>query len=152
MRNRTMELWVGIFILLGAVALFVLAFKVSGLTESIRGNSYALTAVFDNIGGLKIRAPVKIAGVRIGEVSNITLDPANYRALVEMSFNRDGVKLPTDTSANIYTAGLLGANYVELSPGFDQTYLKDGEQITTTHPALILENLIGQFLFKLGKS
>lgn len=152
MREKTLEIWVGLFIVAAAIALMVLSFRVSGLTDELISDSYHVVATFDNIGGLKVRAPVKIAGVRIGQVSDIALDPKTYRAKVILAVEKDSARLPTDTSASILTAGLLGANYVELSPGFDDTTLKENDQITSTHPALILEELIGQFLFKFNKT
>lgn len=152
MRIRVIETFVGLFMLAGMVALLILALKVSGLSTALNGDGYYVTAIFDNAGSLKVRAPVSIAGVKVGEVTKISLDNASFRAAVTMRINRDEAKLPTDTSASIFTQGLLGANYISLIPGYDQTFLKNGSQIENTHPALILEDLIGQFLFSINKS
>lgn len=152
MRERTVEVIVGLFMLAGIVALLVLALKVSGLSSYVGGGGYLVTANFDNIGSLKPRAPVTIAGVRVGEVTDIHLDQGSFRAVVTMQLNPDENKIPTDTSASIFTQGLLGANYISLNPGFNQVFLKNGDKIGDTHPALILENLIGQFLFSVKNS
>ena len=152
MRERTVEILVGLFMLAGILALAVLALKVSGLSQTVSTNGYFITANFDNVGDLKARAPVTISGVRVGEVTSIKLDPITFKAVVDMRINPNQDKIPTDTSASIFTQGLLGSNYVNLSPGYDQTFLKNGDAIDNTHPALILENLIGQLLFSLKGS
>lgn len=152
MRSRAIETVVGLFMLAGIIAMLVLALKVSGLSASMGKGGYYVTASFDNIGSLKVRAPVTIAGVRVGEVSNITLDNTTYRALVTMRINPDETSIPTDTAASIYTQGLLGANYISLSPGYDNSFLSNGTSISNTHPALILEDLIGQLLFSIKNS
>lgn len=149
--DRSIEITVGLFMLAGMLALLVLALKVSGLSTYVGSGGYMITANFDNVGGLKPRAPVTIAGVRVGEVTNIHLDPTTFKAAVTMQINADENQIPTDTSASIFTQGLLGANYVNLSPGYGQTFLKNGGHIDNTRPALILENLIGQFLFSVKK-
>ncbi len=151
MRNRTMEIFVGIFMLAGMLALLFLAIHVSGLTPASQSDHYRLVAEFDNVGSLKQRAPVRIAGVTIGRVDSILLDRKSFRAKVVLLIENHNNKLPTDTEARIQTEGILGANYVALTPGFDQVNLTEGGQITITHPALILENLIGQMLFKSSK-
>lgn len=148
--QRNIETGVGFFILVAILALIMLAFKVSGLTSFFKGEVYEISAYFDNIGGLKLRAPVKVGGVHIGEVTQITLDPNSFRALVKMQVNAKYNDIPSDSSASILTAGLLGDNYVELTPMYGQEYLKQGSVIEYTHPALVLEKLIGQFLFKVG--
>lgn len=149
MRERTIEFFVGIFIILTALAMLVLAVEVSGFRVQSTTDGYNVVATFDNIGGLKVRAPVKVAGVRVGQVSAIHLDPKTYRAQVTLSFAKDQTNLSSDTTARILTSGLLGANYVELTPGFEADALKDGSQITSTNSAVILEDLIAQFIFKL---
>lgn len=149
MRNRWLELSVGIFILAGFFALLVLAFKVSGLTEMGNGSYYLLKAEFDNIGDLKVRAPVTISGVTVGRVSEIKLDEHSFRANVQLQIKKAYSDIPVDTSARILTQGLLGSNYIGLSPGFDSQFLKPGNRIETTHSAIILENLIGQLMFNL---
>lgn len=149
MRERIIEILVGFFMLFGILALLVLAFKVSGLTSAVDANGYNITAVFDNVGGLKIRSPVSLAGVHIGEVSAIKLDNVQYKALVTMKIDSKYKKLPVDTSASILTQGLLGANYISLTPGFAHTFLNNNGTVQDTHPALILEDLIGQLVFSL---
>ena len=151
MQKKIIETFVGLFIILGVIALTFLAIKVSGLSSYTSKQSYyKVTAEFDNIGGLKIRSPVLIAGVYVGQVSGIHLDPVTFRARVTLSLLKSQNKLPIDTSADIYTQGLLGANYVNLTPGYEEAYLQNGSVISTTQPALILEKLIGQFIYSLG--
>lgn len=152
MPDRITEVWVGLFMLAGIVALLILALKVSGLSNTVGDNGYIVTAAFDNIGGLKVRAPVTLSGVRIGQVYRITLDVTQFKAIVAMRIDANQRQLPADTSASILTQGLLGANYISLKPGFDQTFLKNGSAIQDTHPALILEDLIGQVIFSLKSS
>lgn len=149
MRNYWLELGVGTFIILALCGLLFLAFKVSGLTNIGNGHYYVIKADFDNIGGLKVRAPVSVSGVKVGRVSGIQLNPQTYRAAVTLQIN-DGYKdLPIDTSASILTEGLLGSNYISLSPGYESQMLKPNGRIQTTHSALILENLVGQLMFNL---
>ncbi len=131
----------------GLVALGVLAFKVGNLSGTDIRDTYAVTAHFDNIGGLSAKAPVTLAGVRIGRVSGIKIDSDNYRAVVELSIDRKYDNLPLDTSASILTQGLLGAQYVGVEPGADEEYLKNGSQIEITQSAIVLEQMLGQFLF-----
>lgn len=153
MHNRFVEILVGFFMLLGVLALLVLALRVSGLSTELAGqNGYQVSASFDNIGDLKVRAPVTIAGVRVGQVQSIILDPTTFRAKVVMNIAPNQDKIPADSSASIFTAGLLGANYISLTPGFDSDTLHNGSVISQTHPAIVLENLIGQLMFKLGGS
>ncbi len=149
MRERSVEIIVGLFMLAGILALLVLALKVSGLSNYTSTSGYVVTASFDNVGDLKVRAPVTVSGVKVGEVTAIGLDTTTFKAVVTMRLNPDQTKLPTDSSASIFTQGLLGSNYINLNPGFDQSYLTNGSVIDNTHPALILENLIGQFLFNM---
>ncbi len=152
MRERSIEIIVGLFMLAGILALLVLALKVSGLGAYASSSGYTVTANFDNVGDLKVRAPVTISGVKVGEVTGITLNTTTFKAAVMIRLYPDQNKIPTDSSASIFTQGLLGSNYVNLSPGFDETYLTNGSVIDNTHPALILENLIGQLLFSLKNS
>ena len=152
MREKSMEVTVGFFMLAGLFALLILAFKISGLTLDDSRSAYMVTADFNNIGILKVRSPVKIGGVKIGEVTKIRLNKITFKAIVSMQINHRANNIPTDSSAQILTAGLLGSNYVSLTPGFDDTYLQNASEITTTHSALILENLIGQLVYKLGSS
>ncbi|CAM4448388.1 MAG: Intermembrane phospholipid transport system binding protein MlaD [Legionellaceae bacterium] len=152
MQQKTLELWVGIFIITGLAALFMLAFKVSGLSYKRYQNTYQVKATFDNIGSLKPRAPVTIAGVKIGQVTHIELNQTTFKATVTLEIDSSQNALPKDTSASILTEGLLGANYISLNPGYDDTFLKNGDSIQRTQPALVLENLIGQLIFKLSES
>lgn len=147
--SKTVETLVGLFILVGLSALLVLALRISNLGElSLLGDSgYRVRAKFENIGGLKIRAPVKMGGVVIGRVSVIGLDPSTYEAVATLSIEQKYHNLPEDTSANIYTAGLLGEQYVSLEPGGEETFLKEGDEITLTQSAVVLERVLGQFLY-----
>jgi phospholipid/cholesterol/gamma-HCH transport system substrate-binding protein len=147
MDRRLVELWVGVFVVAGLAALAMLAFKVGNLTSSDVSNAFLVTAQFENIGGLKAKAPVTLAGVRIGRVSNIVIDKQRYRAVVELMIEGRYDNLPKDSSASILTAGLLGDKYIGLEPGGSEENLKNGDQIMTTTSALVLEKLIGQFLF-----
>ena len=151
MNKRLIEFIVGLFILGGMVSLFVLAFKISGLSQYSNSNAYTVTAIFDNIGDLKVRAPVTVAGVRIGEVDDIVLDSKTFKAKVTLLVDRSENQLPVDSSASILTAGIIGANYISLTPGFADQNLKEGDNITETHPAIILENLISQFVYQNNK-
>lgn len=147
--QRIFEFMVGIFIILGILAFAFLAIRVSGLTDFNHRPAYKITASFVDVGDLKERAPVTIGGVTIGRVTNIFLDTQTYRATVTMEIEKSDAKIPTDSTANIFTAGLIGANYISIAPGFDDTYLKDGDQLQKTNQALILQNLIGQLMFEL---
>jgi phospholipid/cholesterol/gamma-HCH transport system substrate-binding protein len=148
MFRKLTETCVGLFMILSICALTFLALKVSGLTGyANQTDYYKIAADFDNVGGLKIRAPVLIAGVSVGEVSNIVLNTTDFRARVTLLIDKHKAQLPTDTSASIYTQGLLGSNYVNLAPGYSETFLKEGGVIETTNSAVILEKLIGQFLY-----
>ena len=146
-QNKSTEITVGMFVAAGLVAIFVLAMKVSNFTELNDAAGYQVTAEFENIGGLKVRSPVTMAGVRIGRVSKITLDPETYNAQVILSLYSDFNTIPTDTAASIYTAGLLGEQYIGLEAGADDEFLQDGDVIDLTQPALVLEKMISQFLF-----
>jgi phospholipid/cholesterol/gamma-HCH transport system substrate-binding protein len=145
--TRTMEILVGAFMAAGLVALFFLSMRVSNLSAASAGPGYSLTARFDNIGSLKVRSPVSMAGVRLGRVDAITFDQDNYQASVTLRIDAAYDRIPSDTFANIYTAGLLGEQYVALDPGGSPDYLRDGDQIEHTQSALVLERMIGQFLF-----
>jgi phospholipid/cholesterol/gamma-HCH transport system substrate-binding protein len=149
MYSKNVEIWVGIFVILGVAALLMLAMQVSRLGNLFAEEGYTLRAQFQNIGGLKVRSPVKMAGVRIGRVSNIHFDDTLYQAVVTMQIDRQYDKLPLDTSASILTAGLLGEQYISLEPGAEETYLTNNDALMTglTQSAVILEQLIGQFLY-----
>jgi len=148
MKKQLIEITVGLFVIAGLVALLFLSFRVSNLNSDSVSNPYQVKAQFDNIGGLKVRAPVTMAGVRIGRVSKISLNSASYQAQVTMDISSAYNKLPIDSSASINTQGLLGEQYISLDPGGEKKYLKDGDSIRLTQSAVILENLIGQLLFK----
>ncbi|MGA7799785.1 MAG: outer membrane lipid asymmetry maintenance protein MlaD [Gammaproteobacteria bacterium] len=145
--SRWVEIVVGLFVLAGIGAFFALAMKVSNLSQIGNGKGYTLTADFDNIGGLKVRAPVTVAGVTVGRVASIGFDSNTYEAVVHMTIEQRYDKFPKDTSARIFTAGLLGEQYVSLQPGGSEQYLKNDDRIQLTQSALVLEQLIGQFLF-----
>ena len=145
--NRTvLDLWVGIFVAVGIAALLFLALKVGNLSSAHMSETYTLQAKFDNIGGLKVRGPVKSAGVVVGRVTDIRFDPASYEAVVSMNIDGRYV-FPRDTFAAIYTAGLLGEQYVGFDVGGDEAMLKPGDTISKTQSAVVLEKLISQFLF-----
>jgi phospholipid/cholesterol/gamma-HCH transport system substrate-binding protein len=144
--KRSIEILVGLFVLLGLAALLFVALKAANLTSFSQGDSYALQARFDNIGGLKTRAPVRSAGVVVGRVTGVTLDPKTFQGVVSMQISR-GFEFPKDSSAKILTAGLLGDQYIGLEPGGDTNNLAAGDTIAQTQSAVVLENLIGQFLF-----
>jgi len=150
--QRTIETCVGLFLLAGILSLIILAFKVSGLTSFFKKEGYYITAQFDDIGQLKKRAPIKMGGVTIGEVTNIHLDRSDYRAIVTMRIDSRVNDIPDDSSASILTAGLLGDNYVAITPMYGSSYLKAGSVVSETHSAMILEKMIGQFLFNIDKS
>jgi phospholipid/cholesterol/gamma-HCH transport system substrate-binding protein len=145
--TRTTEILVGAFMAAGFVALFFLAMRVSNLSAASNGDGYMLTARFDNVGSLKERAPVSMAGVRIGRVEKIRFDQNTFQALVTLRIEPRFNRIPDDTFANIFTAGLLGEQYIGLDPGGSLDYLTDGSQIEHTQSALVLEQMIGQFLF-----
>jgi phospholipid/cholesterol/gamma-HCH transport system substrate-binding protein len=145
--NRVLEIVVGMFVALGIAALFMLAMKVSNLSSFGNNEGYIIKARFENIGGLKVMSPVSVGGVRIGRVVAIDFDQQRYEAVVTMRIDQDYDRLPDDTSASIFTAGLLGEQYVNLEPGAEEKYLKDGDVIHLTQSSLVLEQVIGQFLF-----
>ncbi len=146
MHRKTIDLWVGIFVALGFGALAFLSFQVANLTSFTRGASYQVTARFGDLGGLKVQAPVKSAGVLVGRVTGIRFINESYEAEVAMALDKRYV-FPTDTTAKILTSGLLGDQYIGLAPGADIEELKDGSMIEITQSAIVLEKLIGQFLF-----
>ena len=146
MNKRGIEILVGLFVLLGILGLLFLALKAANLGSFSSGDTYSLTARFDNIGGLKVRAPVRSAGVTVGRVTSITLDPKTYQGVVRLDIERS-VQFPTDTSARILTSGLLGDQYVGLEAGASDKNLAPGDTITQTQSAIVLESLISQFLF-----
>lgn len=141
-----MDLWVGLFAAAGAAALIGLALKVGNLTTANIGDTYTVTAAFENIGGLKPRAPVKSAGVVVGRVDGIQFDSKTYEALVTIKVDKR-FPFPKDTFANIYTAGLLGEQYIGLEAGGEPDALKNGDRIAHTQDAVVLEKMISNFLY-----
>jgi phospholipid/cholesterol/gamma-HCH transport system substrate-binding protein len=146
MNRSTLDLWVGVFVTIGIAAILFLALKVGNLTSVSSAPGYHLDAAFDNIGGLKLRAPVKAAGVVVGRVERIRLDPQTYQAVVSMKVD-SGYQFTKDTIASILTSGLLGEVYIGLDSGGDTQMLADGARIAKTQSAIVLEKLIGQFMF-----
>jgi phospholipid/cholesterol/gamma-HCH transport system substrate-binding protein len=146
MDRTKIDLWVGIFVALGAAALLGLAMKVGNLTSSKIGETYNVTAAYENIGSLKRHAPVKSAGVVVGRVNDIIFNTERYEAVVTLAIDKR-YDFPADTFANIYTAGLLGEQYVGLEAGGDEVMLKEGDKIAKTQDAVVLEKMISQFLF-----
>jgi phospholipid/cholesterol/gamma-HCH transport system substrate-binding protein len=144
---RILEIWVGVFVAAGLAALFMLTMRVSNLSGVLDDGGYLLTARFENIAGLKERSPVTMAGVNIGRVTKIGFDPRTYQAIVTMRINTRFDNLPRDTSAAILTAGLLGEKYIGMEPGGSDEVLRNGDEIELTQSSLVLEQLIGQFLF-----
>lgn len=146
MQLRTIEIVVGAFMLAGLISLAILAFQVSGFNVGTQQGTYSLYARFENVGGLVKRAKVSVAGVIVGQVVNIELDQRTFTAVVEMEIDSDVDQLPRDTAATILTEGLLGGKYVGLSIGAEEELLEDGDEIVDTQSAMILEELIGQFI------
>lgn len=147
MQSRTAEIWVGLFIIAGMAAMFFLAMKVSNLNKYAIEEGYKVFVHFENIGGLKVRSPVSVSGVVVGRVAAIEYDNRNFQALVTLNIDGRYSAFPEDTSASIFTSGLLGEQYVGLDPGGSDKNLKDGDEIRITQSAVILEKVIGQFLF-----
>jgi len=146
MSRKMLDLWVGFFVAVGFAAVMFLALKVASTATFAAAEGYEVKAKFDNIGGLKVRAPVKSAGVVVGRVAEIRFDNQSFEAVVTMNIDKR-YQFPKDTSAKILTSGLLGEQYVGLSAGGDTVNLKDGDTLKLTQSAIVLENLIGQFLF-----
>lgn len=146
-QNKSVELATGIFIVLGLLSLIFLTTQTTNIEAYTNGDTYNVTARFSNIGSLKERAPVTMAGVTIGRVANIRFDPERLDAVVTLSINSKYDQLPYDSSASILTAGLLGEKYVGLEPGADVEVLQDGDEILFTQSAVVLENLISKYLF-----
>lgn len=146
MQSKALELLVGLFFTLGVAAVFILTFRVASLDAGSASDSFAVTADFENIGGLKPGSAVTMAGVRIGRVRSIEINPDTFEAKVTMRIGNDFGNIPKDSSASIFTAGLLGEQYIGLTPGGEEGTLKEGDTIKFTQSALVLENLIGQFV------
>ena len=147
MTRKAIETTVGLFLLIGVAAMIWLALKVGNWSPATT-RDYEVTAHFDNIGGLTVKAPVTLAGVTIGRVASIGIDADDYSARITLQIDQAHDNLPTDTSAAILTSGLLGAQYVGLDPGAEETYLEDGDRIEITQSAVVLEHLIGQILIR----
>ena len=146
MSRKLIDLWVGFFVVIGFAAVLFLALRVGNVSSANFAETYQLTAKFDNIGGLKVRGPVKSAGVVVGRVTEITFDPQTYEAVVMMTI--DGrYRFPKDTFASILTAGLLGEQYIGLDAGGDEKMMKGGDTFCKTQSAVVLEKLISQFMF-----
>ena len=146
MERTTLDLWVGMFVVAGIAALVMLAMKVGNLSTYNVSETYQVYAYFNNIGGLKPKASIKSAGVLVGRVTDITLDTKRYEAKVSMSLDKR-YQFPKDTFASVLTSGLLGEQYIGLAAGGDDVMLKNGEELKMTQSAVVLENLIGKFLY-----
>ena len=152
-KNRKIELWVGSFVLAGICAILVMIFQVADVKNLGSSDTYTLKAEFDNIGGLKVRSPVKVGGVVVGRVTNIGLNSDSMVPVVTVAINATYDKFPDTSSLKILTSGLIGEQYLSLTPGFifdDEKMLQDGDYVEDTKSALILEDLIGQFLYSVG--
>lgn len=146
MHRKTIDVWVGLFVLLGVASLLFLALQAGNMSTISFSKTYAVTAKFNNIGGLKPQAPVKSAGVVVGRVGEITFDDQTYQALVRLDME-PGFKFPKDSSLKILTAGLLGEQYIGIEPGAETENLKEGDRIIRTQSATVLEDLINQFIY-----
>ncbi|VXC31299.1 outer membrane lipid asymmetry maintenance protein MlaD [Massilia sp. 9I] len=146
MHRKTIDVWVGLFVLLGVASLLFLALQAGNMSTISFSKTYAVTGKFDNIGGLKPQAPVKSAGVVVGRVGEITFDDKTYQALVRLDME-PGYKFPKDSSLKILTAGLLGEQYIGIEPGGDTQTLVNGDRINRTQSATVLEDLINQFIY-----
>ncbi|HWG70863.1 MAG TPA: outer membrane lipid asymmetry maintenance protein MlaD [Steroidobacteraceae bacterium] len=152
-KSRTLDLGTGSFVVLGFAALLFLTTQTTSRGLSFgSAPHYDLTAKFDNVGDLKVGAPVSMSGVQVGRVTQIAFDPKEYKAVVTMRMNAKYDQIPTDSDASIYTQGLLGGKFIGLTAGGSDTYLKNGGQIDFTQSAFVLENLIGQVLANFAKS
>lgn len=144
--SKTQDTLVGLFVATGIAALFYMALQVSNLGSYTNSDTYKITARFQNSGGLKVKSPVSIAGVRVGRVSKITLDRDSHESVVEMDIESQYDNIPDDSGASIYTAGLLGEQYISLDPGSSEDYLKDKSRLDITSSAIVLEEMIGKFM------
>jgi phospholipid/cholesterol/gamma-HCH transport system substrate-binding protein len=147
MTSRKIEILVGLFVAASIAAFFMLAMSVSNMSSYSGGEDYVLKARFDNVGGLKVRSPVSAGGVRIGRVIDIQYNSDTYEAIVSMAIEMKYDKFPIDTAASILTSGLLGEQFIGFEPGAEDDYLKQGDVIDLTQSALVLEQIIGQFLY-----
>ena len=148
--SKIQDTLVGLFVASGIAALFYMAMQISNLGSFGQDNSYTITANFDNSGGLKVKSAVSLAGVAIGRVSKISIDTENYESIVEIQIESQ-YQLPDDTTASIFTAGLLGEQYIHLEPGGSEEYITENGAIDITQSAIVLEDVIGQFLIKMAE-
>ncbi|NJA06474.1 outer membrane lipid asymmetry maintenance protein MlaD [Methylococcaceae bacterium WWC4] len=144
--SKTQDTLVGLFVASGIAALLYMALQVSNLSTYTSDDSYTVIARFQNSGGLKVKSPVSVAGVRIGRVSSITLDRESHESVIEMRIESQYDNLPTDSGASIYTAGLLGEQYISIAPGSSEDFLKDKSKFDITSSAIVLEEMIGKFM------
>lgn len=151
MNRQSIDWLVGLFVVMGIAALIFLSFKVANIASLGNEDGYQVYANFENIGKLKPKAPVMVAGVRVGEVRAIELDEEMFQATVMIHINDRYRKFPLDTSASILTSGLLGEQYISLEPGGEDEFLEEGSEIELTQPAFVLEKMIGQLLFNANK-
>ena len=147
MTSRRIEILVGLFVAAAVAAFFMLAMSVSNMSSYGNTDNYQLKARFDNIGGLKVRSPVAAGGVRIGRVTEIQYNSESYEAVVSMSIEKQYNRFPVDTAASILTSGLLGEQFIGFEPGAEEEFLQEGDIIDLTQSALVLEQIIGQFLY-----
>lgn len=152
MTTRFIEIMVGAFVAVGCAALFMLSMKVSNLSTYSSNEGYQLTAYFENIGGLKVRSPITVSGVKVGQVENIVFDADRLQAKVTLKVDTEHDYFSTDTAASIYTAGLLGEQYIALEPGAEEETLKDGEVVEFTQSALVLEEIVSKFITNAASS
>jgi len=146
MHSRSVQIWVGLFVVAGMVALLMLSMKVSNISAFTESEGFEVTAHFENIGGLKVRSPVTMAGVVVGRVASIGFDKESYEAVVTLNIQNQYDNIPEDSSASIFTAGLLGEQYIGLEAGGAEAVLKAGSELELTQSAIVLEQIIGQFL------
>lgn len=144
--SKTQDTLVGLFVAIGIAALFYMALQISNLGSYSNGDSFTVSARFQNSGGLKVKSPVSIAGVKVGRVSSISLDKESHEAIVQMQIDAQYNTIPDDSTASIYTAGLLGEQYISLDPGASDDYLKNKSSIDITSSAIVLEEMIGKFM------
>lgn len=144
--SKTQDTMVGLFVAIGIAALFYMALQISNLGSYSSSDSYTISARFQNSGGLKVKSAVSVAGVTIGRVSSIKLDNESHEAVVEMKIDAQYNNLPDDSSASIYTAGLLGEQYISIDPGSSEEFLKDKSKLDITSSAIVLEEMIGKFM------
>jgi len=146
MHSRTVQIWVGLFVVAGMAALLMLSMKVSNISAFTESEGFEVTGYFENIGGLKVRSPVTMAGVVVGRVASIGFDRESYEAVVTLNIQSEYDNIPEDSSASIFTAGLLGEQYIALEAGGAEDALKEGSELQLTQSAIVLEQIIGQFL------